>query len=117
MIDLIRHPIVVEAGPYPGVYQDEEAYRNRLRRAGIKHPLGCIPKDLSKTIVHTNPEPTTEVPVRQIETILCSEDEARDKFEEFFTRYERGGGSNLRVELVRGLPGIRFVLVGDWDGE
>lgn len=53
--------------------------------------------------------------VRPADTELCSEDEARQKFEEFFERYERGGGADLRVELVRGLPGIRFTLVGSWD--
>ena len=52
---------------------------------------------------------------RPIETEFCSEAEARRKLEEFFTHYEKGGGSGLRVELVRGLPGIRFTLVGSWE--
>jgi len=52
---------------------------------------------------------------RTIKTELCSEEEARQKLEEFFKHYERGGGADLRVELVRGLPGIRFTLVGSWD--
>lgn len=53
--------------------------------------------------------------VRPIEAEACTEAEARAKLEEFFKCYERGGGANLRVELARGLPGIRFVLVGSWD--
>lgn len=57
----------------------------------------------------------SEEPVRPVETELCSEEEARQKFAEFLDRYEGGGGANLRVELVSGLPGIRLTLVGDWE--
>jgi len=53
--------------------------------------------------------------VRPIEAELCTPEEARTKFDEFFKHYQKGGGANLRVELVRGLPGIRFTLVGSWD--
>ncbi len=53
--------------------------------------------------------------VRPVEAEPCVEEEARQKLEEFFEHYQIGGGANLRVELVRGLPGIRFTLVGDWD--
>ncbi len=52
---------------------------------------------------------------RPIKTVPCSEEDARQKLEEFFKHYEKGGGADLRVELVRGLPGIRFTLVGSWD--
>lgn len=56
-----------------------------------------------------DPEP------RPIEALPCSETKAREKFEEFMEIYERGYGSNLRVEFVRNGSGIRFVLVGDWE--
>ncbi len=59
------------------------------------------------------PPPSSDE-VRPIEAELCTPEEARIKFEEFFTHYQKGGGANLRVELVRGLPGIRFTLVSDW---
>ena len=59
-------------------------------------------------------QPTTET-VRPVETELCSEEEARQKFQEFLDCYETGGGANLRVELVSGLPGVRLTLVGDWE--
>lgn len=53
--------------------------------------------------------------VRPVKTELCSEEEARQKFQEFLDSYETGGGANLRVELVSGLPGVRLTLVGDWE--
>ncbi len=62
----------------------------------------------------TRYQPPVE-PVRPVEAELCSEEQARQKFEKFFEHYEKGGGADLRVELVRGLPGIRFTLVGSWD--
>ena len=60
------------------------------------------------------PPPSSDE-VRPIEAELCTPEEARTKFDEFFKHYQKGGGANLRVELVRGLPGIRFTLVCDWD--
>ncbi len=52
---------------------------------------------------------------RPVKAELCSEEQARQKFEEFFQRYEKGGGADLRVELVSGICGLRFTLVGSWD--
>ena len=77
------------------------------------HPL-----DFWRYVTRYQSRPTTppyEGEVRPVTTKLCSEEEARQKLEEFFDRYEKGGGADLRVELVRGLLGIRFTLVGDWD--
>jgi hypothetical protein len=38
-INLMKPPFVVDAGPCPGVYLSEEAYKDHLKRSGIQHPL------------------------------------------------------------------------------
>lgn len=115
-----RPPCFVDAGPCPGIYASEEAYMSHLKRQGIKHPLGDfqpMPENNWPKMSELPPETTREVDteIRPIVAEPCSEEEARKKLEEFFVIYERANGSNLRVELVWGVPGIRFALVGDWE--
>ena len=86
--------------------QQRLAFREEAK---TKDPVGDFVRD------HPWPEGPAVDEVRPIEAELCSEKEARQRLEEFFDRYERGGGANLRVELVSGLPGVRLTLVGDWD--
>ena len=106
-INLIRPPYIVDAGPCPGVYFSEEAYKDHLKRQGIQHPL-----DVGVKLVSTE---TFEEEVAPIEAEICSEAYARQQFEEFFASCERGGGHNIRVELRKTIHGVRFVAIADWD--
>lgn len=52
--------------------------------------------------------------VRPIKTEACTKEEALRKFAEYFDIYEVGGGADLRMEMVRGLEGVRFTVVFGW---
>ncbi len=126
-IHLMKPPYIVDAGPCSGVYLSEEAYGDHLKRSGIRHPLDVMGEEMKIMMpahtgdpeideaLHEGVEVQAREDVRPVNAELCSPDEADQKFQEFFERYTQGGGSNLRVELVSGLTGIRFTLVSSWD--
>ena len=99
---------------------------DRLRRRSRSSVFDLFPKAAwiprdpppsppqNKRVKQGVPPPSSDE-VRPIEAESCTPEEARTKLDEFFKHYEKGGGGDLRVELVRGLPGIRFTLVGSWD--